>query len=453
MNEKKVLFEEAAPPDAYIPPLYVQSEFNLRETELEHIPLSPLVHSDPALVPQPTSSATLECPEIENNSATPTAPPSHENVTDAPDNRKSSEPASAGMRNQSEFEINREHKLNQQRYRQYNTNSRKRRLTDIDFEGILKIIGGCNMWQVIIYLMISAHQVPHAMFALSVVYMMYPPDHWCKIPGFNKEVMENSNGNIELGWTWEKALNSGIAYPLIQNKQRRNQMMHDQCNYYVEEKEGPYASFLKENFNSTSFAFKTEPNRTLARCREWDYDRSIMKETVVTQWHRVCDDNWSRAHVHLSYSLGYLLGCIVGGYVSDTYGRKPAIYGFSILSTVFGFLLPFSREFEVFLVVRFLLATCNEAADLAAYVMCMEITGTKYRSIVGCLLQAPWACGYAFLALVAYLCKSWVTIQLITCFLHFCALIFIHHLPESPRWLIVTNRVDEAEKIIRKACQ
>jgi MFS family permease len=65
----------------------------------------------------------------------------------------------------------------------------------------------------------------------------------------------------------------------------------------------------------------------------------------------------------------------MGGFISDRYGRKPAIYGFSILSTIFGFLLSFSREFEVFLVVRLLLAACNEAADLAAYVYCMEITG------------------------------------------------------------------------------
>lgn len=42
-----------------------------------------------------------------------------------------------------------------------------------------------------------------------------------------------------------------------------------------------------------------------------------MKDSVVIQWHRVCDDNWSRAHVHLSYSLGYLVGCIIGGFISD----------------------------------------------------------------------------------------------------------------------------------------
>lgn len=101
----------------------------------------------------------------------------------------------------------------------------------------------------------------------------------------------------------------------------------------------------------------------------------------------------------------------------------------------------------------------------------MFILGMQYRSIVGSLLQAPWACGYAFLALVAYICRSWTSIQvfskkffepklrniksnlsskLITSTLHLFALCLIHHLPESPRWLIVTNRVDEVGEFPRK---
>lgn len=60
------------------------------------------------------------------------------------------------------------------------------------------------------------------------------------------------------------------------------------------------------------------------------------------------------------------------------YGRRPTIYGFGILSSIFGFLLPFAKDFEVFLLVRFLGAVCNEAADLAAYVLCMEVTGSRW---------------------------------------------------------------------------
>ncbi len=83
----------------------------------------------------------------------------------------------------------------------------------------------------------------------------------------------------------------------------------------------------------------------------------------------------------------------------------------------------------------------------------MEITGTHYRSMIGSLLQAPWAVGYALLALIAYACKSWQYIQLITAALHTLSICLICVLPESPRWLIVNNRVDEAERYIRRACR
>lgn len=73
-------------------------------------------------------------------------------------------------RNHSDWEVNQQHQSIQKQYKQSICYREKktRNLIDIDFEGILKIIGGCNLWQIIIYLMISAHQVPHAMFNLSV---------------------------------------------------------------------------------------------------------------------------------------------------------------------------------------------------------------------------------------------------------------------------------------------
>lgn len=64
----------------------------------------------------------------------------------------------------------------------------------------------------------------------------------------------------------------------------------------------------------------------------------------------------------------------------------------------------------------------------------LSSSGVRYRSIVGSLLQAPWALGYALLALVAYLSKSWDTIQMVTVVMHLLSIALLHLLPESPRY-------------------
>ena len=67
-------------------------------------------------------------------------------------------------------EIHQQHMQIQKKYRE---KEKQKNITDpIDFEGILQIIGGCTWWQIWVYLLISFQQIPHAMFNLSVVYMM-----------------------------------------------------------------------------------------------------------------------------------------------------------------------------------------------------------------------------------------------------------------------------------------
>ncbi|GMT13406.1 hypothetical protein PFISCL1PPCAC_4703 [Pristionchus fissidentatus] len=345
-------------------------------------------------------------------------------------------------------EIREQHLNIQQKYRQA-APQRERHFTDpVDFEGILRIIGGCSWWQMWVYMMIALQQIPHAMFNLNVVYMMYQPDHWCEVPGF---------GNDSIGafkWDLEDILNTTIVFPTVSTNRKDSDSFHDQCYFYDRG-----ADFYKQLREMSIEEAQTKVNEVeeshvpRVKCTKWHYKTDVMVTTIVTDWDLVCDDNMMRGHAHLFYCFGYLIGCVIGGLSSDRFGRKPTVIGFGILSSGFGFLLPYTKYFPMFLFIRFCSAICNEAADLAAYVLCMEITGVRYRSMVGSLLQAPWAVGYTLLALVAYLFKDWQKIQMVCAVAHFISVMFLCWLPESPRWLLVSDRLIDAEKVIRGACR
>ena len=87
-------------------------------------------------------------------------------------------------------------------------------------------------------------------FVFSVVYLTQTPQHWCRvscaatsgnkrkqknqtsltllivqtflqIPSFSKAYFASNAHDIAPGWTWEKALESGIAFPRVYNRHRR----------------------------------------------------------------------------------------------------------------------------------------------------------------------------------------------------------------------------------------
>ncbi|KAK6026639.1 hypothetical protein OSTOST_07377, partial [Ostertagia ostertagi] len=298
-------------------------------------------------------------------------------------------------------EIREQHQRMQQKYRE--DTKRERRFTDpVDFEGILNIIGGCSWWQIWIYVLIAMQQIPHAMFNLNVVYMMYAPEHWCQVPGF-----DDPNDTTVYEWGLKDVQNISFVFP--NEKGRVGAYTRDSCHYYSRPVERYKELRKMPLMEAVQSAWKDSAKKQ--KCERFHYKTDVMHETIVTDWNLVCDDYFMKGHAHLFYSFGYLVGCVVGGMASDNFGRKPTVIGFGILSSMFGVFLPYTTYYPMFLFIRFCSAICNEAADLAAYTLCMEITGTRYRAMVGSMLQVPWAMGYALLALIAYLAKSWKTVQ------------------------------------------
>ncbi|KAK7078509.1 hypothetical protein SK128_022825 [Halocaridina rubra] len=83
----------------------------------------------------------------------------------------------------------------------------------------------------------------------------------------------------------------------------------------------------------------------------------------------------------------------------------------------------------------------------------METCSSEKRSIVGSLFVLPWALSYMVLPGIAYLIRTWQWLQVAFSVPALFLAAYFWILPESPRWLILNGRHQEALKILKKAAE
>ena len=81
----------------------------------------------------------------------------------------------------------------------------------------------------------------------------------------------------------------------------------------------------------------------------------MFDETIVTEFNLVCGNEWKTDLSTSLYYLGFGVGGIVGGIVSDRFGRKPIMILGSGLLLVFGVANTWSNSIWMFAFVRFLI--------------------------------------------------------------------------------------------------
>lgn len=55
------------------------------------------------------------------------------------------------------------------------------------------------------------------------------------------------------------------------------------------------------------------------KCTEWDFDRSEVGSTIISEWNLVCDDASMTNLAEVVFLIGVGVGGVVGGWISDKY--------------------------------------------------------------------------------------------------------------------------------------
>lgn len=88
-------------------------------------------------------------------------------------------------------------------------------------------------------------------------------------------------------------------------------------------------------FNLTDY-FSNATSIELIECKSWEYDMSLIGNTIVSEWSMVCDRLYLGSVVESCFLAGAGLGSVTSGWISDQYGRKHTLMVFAAVQLVTG---------------------------------------------------------------------------------------------------------------------
>uniref|UniRef100_UPI00398F1D4D organic cation/carnitine transporter 2-like n=1 Tax=Pristiophorus japonicus TaxID=55135 RepID=UPI00398F1D4D len=295
-----------------------------------------------------------------------------------------------------------------------------------DYDEITAFLGEWGPYQKLIFFLLSLSIFPNGFCGLSIVFVGDVPEHRCLIPG-----------NLNLSEAW---LNRTI--PLVQE---RDKLQYSKCSRYRLDVIMNLSATFPDSDSFNMSEVEQEP------CLDgWEYSKEQYISTIVSEWDLVCNNDWKGPLSMSVFFLGVLVGTFITGQLSDRFGRKAVLFGTMAVQTGFTMIQVFSPKWEIFCLLNFFVGVGQISNYVAAFVLGSEVLGKSVRVIYSTLgVCISYAIGYMFLPLIAYFIRSW---RMLLLTLSLPGLLYIPlwwFIPESPRWLLLKGRIQEAEGIIR----
>ncbi|KAK8737864.1 hypothetical protein OTU49_004283 [Cherax quadricarinatus] len=287
------------------------------------------------------------------------------------------------------------------------------------FERVMAAVGTEGRYQ---KLLLYCFMLPLSFYspfgASSLLLMLSTPTHTCHVPGRGEDFTAEEWHNMTLPWE------SGADGTL----------QHSKC-------------FM---FNTT-YSVKGNTiidQTTTTKCQfGWDYDRTNWQETAVTHFNWVCERASTVTTIFSLAVAGNAVGTLLLSILADRVGRRPVFF---LAATInfFGVVNMYMPTWQLFTAARFLTCFAFFSIYQMPYIIMVELSSEKLRGLTAALSFVLGTLGMCCVALCAWLLANWRTFGILCHTPSILFLLYWRFLPESPRWLLAMNRVEECEAIM-----
>ncbi|GAB6030974.1 hypothetical protein CHUAL_007797 [Chamberlinius hualienensis] len=303
----------------------------------------------------------------------------------------------------------------------------------VSFEDVLDYVGSRGRWQMFMFVITSMSGFFGSFHHLGSMFLAATPDHWCAVTDASNQ------SNWGANWTDERVKQYTI--PVESNGD------YNQCRMYAKNYSAVFQLPWSEQLVNETYTTST------ADCSSWNYDHSNFDMTVVSQWDLVCDRAPLAATVQATYMVGVFFGTFTYAIISDRFGRRCSALIAVVEFIVGGILAAIPIHYVWFIIFRMLTGMGTGGAFSVTFVLMAECISPRLRDVSGIGYQIPFGLGYMVLPLIAYFIRTWYWLQLTIGLSNLFLLSYFWLLPNSPRWLTLHNRCDEASTILLKAAK
>ncbi|KAH7565832.1 hypothetical protein JRO89_XS08G0023700 [Xanthoceras sorbifolium] len=184
----------------------------------------------------------------------------------------------------------------------------------------------------------------------------------------------------------------------------------------------------------------------------WSWDLPV-HTSIISEWGLECASSLVKGLPASSF----FMGCLAGGFVLATLadsslGRKNMLFLTCLMMSLSSLLTILSTNVWIYSALRFVNGFGRATIGTCAIVLSTELVGKKWRGQVGTLGFLCFTLGFLSLPAIAYINRgsSWRALYFWTStptILYSMLVPFL--VRESPRWLFVQGRTDEAVSIIK----